>query len=234
MSAQQTDLDTVDAPAVLPELMSVLRAILRQYSLDLYVCRPAQVVAYDPATQTATVNLGFLPVRIVGDQEVPQAPLIVNAVPVRWLVGMAGTAYHTVPLTPGDSGHVHFTDRCLQTWMQSGPAPVDPVNGRAHDAADCFFEPGLRPTAQAITPPTAVDGMVLEAPLVKIGATAAAPAGQLALAQSLHTYILGAIAAGIAAAATPADGGAAALTAVQGYLQANPFTAFATTKALAT
>ncbi len=227
MSAQD-DRDGVDAtPVTRATLEDLLRIWRRSIELELRVSAPARVVTYDAATQRATVQLEFLPVAYVGDDEVPQAPILIPGAAVRWLGGSLG--YVTTPLVPGDTGHVVFSDRCLSVWLQQG-APVDPLNSRTHDLADAVFEPGLRNSTNAITPPTDLTATVVEGPLVKLGATAQAGTGAIALAQALHTYLVAVITAGVP---TATDGGANLKATMLAYLGANPFTSFATTKVVA-
>jgi hypothetical protein len=160
--------DKLDAPGPESELYDLLMLLRRSIELELRVCSPARVVSYNPATQTADVTLELLPVRELRDgTEVPDAPIKLVGIPVRWPRTAAG--YQTLPLNAGDLGHVLFSDRCLSKWLAAG-SPVDPVNGRAHSLADAFFEPGLSPTP--IATPTDQTAHVIDGTLVKLGRTA--------------------------------------------------------------
>ncbi len=218
--------DGVDAAALAGALDNWSALVRRNIELDIRVTAPARVVSYDPALQRAVVRLENLAVRFVGDEEVPDPPILLPSIPVRWPMAMGGLAYDTMPLLPGDPGHVHFTDRALSVWLATGNpvAPVDPLNGRTHALGDAFFEPGLHPDAEAIAPPTALDARVLEAPLIRLGVGATQA---VAIASLLHTYL---IAMFTAAAVAPLDGGAAFKANLLAYLGANPFTAYAATK----
>lgn len=161
--------DAVDASAVGAALNDLLALWRRSIELELRVSSPATVVTYDPATQTAQVVLGLLPVQFIEGEEVPQGAVVIPSARVRWIGGSLG--YVTTPLVPGDTGHVVFTDRCLAQWLLAGGS-VDPVNGRTHALADAVFEPGLRHNANAITPPTDLTATTVEGPLVRLGSLA--------------------------------------------------------------
>jgi hypothetical protein len=195
VSAQDTR-DTVDASASGEELEDVLLRLRRNIELDLNVALPAHVLAYNPATQRATVQLGMLPVMFVEDEEVVGAPIVCPDVPVLTLGGSLG--YVSFQLVPGDSGLVVFSDRCLAAWLKLG-APTDPLNGRTHALGDGVFIPGVRPVPDAITPPTDATATVVEGSLVRLGqgATAGVVLDASGLAAALTTAVtaLGIIAA---------------------------------------
>lgn len=161
--------DAVDASTVGATLNDLLALWRRSIELDLRVCSPATVVTYNPATQVAQVVLGLLPVNFVEGEEIPAGAIVIPSARVRWPGGSLG--YVTTPLLPGDTGHVVFTDRCLAQWLLQGGS-VDPINGRAHALADAVFEPGMRHTANAITPPTDLAATTIEGPLVRLGSLA--------------------------------------------------------------
>ena len=162
--------DKTDGAVALAQLEDLLQHVRRGIELDLRVAAPATVLSYNAATQRADVQLGFVPVLFVEDEEVPQAPIVCPQVPVCWPGGSVG--YVTTPLAPGDSGLVVFTDRCLAAWLMAG-TPGDPINGRAHALGDGVFLPGLRATPDVITPPTDLAATVVEGPLVRLGQGAA-------------------------------------------------------------
>lgn len=158
--------DRVDEPAPSAILADLFALVRRGIELDLRVSAPAHVVSYNPTTQTATVQLGALPVAIVRGEDVVQDPIVIPDVPVRWLG--AGSNYVTMPLPAGSTGHVVFTDRCLAVWRRTGQ-PSDPISGRTHNLADAIFEPGLRNATNPISPMTDITATVVEGELVKCG-----------------------------------------------------------------
>lgn len=161
--------DAVDASTIAATLHDLLALWRRSIELELRVSSPATVVTYDPATQTAQVVLGLLPVQFIEGEEVPAGAIVIPTARVRWIGGSLG--YVSTPLVPGDTGHVVFTDRCLAQWLLAGGS-VDPINGRTHALADAVFEPGLRHNANPITPPTDLTATVVEGPLVRLGSLA--------------------------------------------------------------
>lgn len=169
--------DRADDPGVDPGLVDLAKLIKRWVDIELRVHAPARVVSFDPATCKATVRVELLPVNDVLGEDVPDIPLVLQLVPVRYQRATSGGT--TIPLLPGDTGHVSFSDRALAAWLQNGNpvAPVDPESGRCHDLGDAFFEPGLMTDADAIAngpvdmTATVVDGLAL----VKVGANATHP-----------------------------------------------------------
>ena len=163
--------DTLDAASASDNagqaLIKALDLVKRSLGLDLRVSAPATVVSYDAATQRADVTVGFVRVAYAAGVPVQQPPDIVARVPVEWVGGSLG--YVTTPLVAGDTGMLAFTDRALALWLDGPGTPVDPGNARVHDLADAVFRPGLRPDPRVIAPPTALDGTVVEGPLVKLG-----------------------------------------------------------------
>lgn len=167
-----TAVDKVAAldPAVAAVLDELLAAWRRALELDLRVAAPAHVVAYDAVTQTATLQLGALPVRLVEGEEVVQPPVLIPGVPVLHIGGVL--AYVAPALAPGDTGLAVFTDRSLAQWLRLG-IPTDPLNGRTHALGDAVFIPGLRPSTTPLAPPPPAGALTAEAPLVRLGAAAA-------------------------------------------------------------
>lgn len=153
-------MDLHDAPSPTPSLQEYVDARLRGFALDLQVCCPAHVVTY--ADGRATIQLGRLPVLLDGT---PEPPITIPGCPVAW--PGSSVASSTWPLPPGSTGIALFADRALDRWLELG-APCDPVSGRAHSLDGAIFLP-LVPTGEGAATPGA---MVLDAPLVDLGAAA--------------------------------------------------------------
>ncbi len=222
--------DALHGAAPEAQLSDLLAGHRRNIELDLRVSAPGRVVTYDPATQTATIRLEFLAIRLVEGEEVPEPPLLLHGVPVAWPGGSAG--YVTTPLAPNDPGKLTFTDRCLSTWLQAGnaAAPIDPINARTHNLADAVFEPGLRPLTEA-RPPTDQTATVVEGPVVKLGRAATQP---VALAPVVDANLAALLAVIQAAPVVPLDGGASFKAALIAALTAMSWpTTTASTKAQA-
>jgi hypothetical protein len=165
--------DQVDGAAAAATLVDLLSRIRRNVELSIRVMVPARVIVYDPALQKVSVTVEHLPVKEdeTTGVDVPQPPIILPPIPVSFTRGMGGSAYQTVPILPGDTGCVVFSDRDLTTWLQSPePGPVDPISGAAHALASGVFVPGMHQDTDPITPTAALDAHVIEGPLVRLGA----------------------------------------------------------------
>ncbi len=228
MGAENRAVDPWDIP-IDPELEDLLKALKRSLKLTIRTHMPAKVLAYNPATQTVTAEVGTLQVVKVKDPALipsgllvlkgtpPNAeavlrPLILNEIPVDWPRTTSG--YVTFPLQTGDTGTLSVHDRSLEQWLLLGQA-TDPVLAFTHSLKDSVFSPGLHSKLAPITPPTDLTGTVLDGmTLIKIGRLAVSA---ITKAEELTTVLDAAIAAAIAAAAPiaspAADGGTAGFTA---------------------
>lgn len=194
--------ETLDAASALERLTTSLERRERNLALEINVACPATVVAFDPATSRVTVTLGFL--RVEDDAqtgiETPLPPIQIQQVRVKWPRTAGGLL--SFPIVPGDTGNVVFADRALDLWYKAAGSPVDPIDARAHDLADCWFEPGLAPDATA--PVTDMTGAVLDsATLIKLGAAAASFALHGTEVHAAFTAWCSAMAAAGTAAAAP-------------------------------
>ena len=50
----------------------------------------------------------------------------------------------------GDEGLVHFADRCIDGWWESGNKSI-PLDSRMHDLSDAFFAPGYKSKPKALS-----------------------------------------------------------------------------------
>jgi protein gp138 len=206
-----------------PDTSDLLRSVMQSLKLSIHTHAPATVVAYDPARQKVTVDVGRLevvkvsdatkpPLRMLAmkgvppDAEATLQPLQLVDLPVAW--PRTNTGYITFPLMPGDTGELHVHDRALGQWLLLGVA-ADPVLALTHMLADSVFQPGLHADTNPIVPPTDLTGTVIEGTLVKVGRLAVSP---MVKGTELTTVIDAALAAA-QSATVPMDGGAAALAA---------------------
>jgi len=203
-----------------PELADLFRVALRGLSLSLRTHTVGTVVAYNPATQRATVrvdvlqvikNLAIPPTAVDPNPTSTQAPVILTNIPVAW--SRSGGGYLTFPLNPGDTGELHVQDRTLQQWTALGQA-TDPVGAFTHSLADSIFHPNVHADTDPIVPPTDLTAAVLHHDLlIKLGRAAAlgvarltdttSPGASMALWESQVTAALVAIAAFFNAAPGP-------------------------------
>ena len=222
--------DTIDAMAPGEGLRAYVRREIRNYELRHRSSAPGQVVAFDPATGIAQVQVGYLQIAIpdvpgVGEVETPLPPDLVLA---RVMV-LAGTTHSDQPPIPvaGDTGILFFLDRCTDLWFLGPGSPVDPVDCRAHDMADAVFLPALSPDALRPAPAANPLARTIEAPQIVLGAAAVPGVDNVAIASLVHTYLTAMI---TAAPVVALDGGASFKAALIAYLGANPPTAFAAEK----
>lgn len=251
--------DRPDQPSDNPDLGELERLARRFLMLLLHTGMPCTVVTAYPSTPKMPVTVDALPCFMdewYGDagELIPKNRPIVRACPVMtWNTG--GFAMRVLPRA-GDFGYLHVSERSLEKWYAGGGVPMVPPFDHLFSMSDCMFYPGGRPAPAAllhtanlalgtdtgaapgaelgeivITPAGGVTvrsatTIVVDAPVVQLGVAAVE---HLALAESLHAYLLAMI---TAAGVVPADGGAAFKAALLAYLGANPPAGFATTKGL--
>ena len=104
---------------------------------------PGHILAFDPVTQLAQVQIGIMRVDIDGAEFAP--PPIIE-VPVYFPGGAFCVEYQ---IDPGTEGDILFSQRCVDGWLQTGGVAANPM-GRFHDAQDAFFLPGFRSIPKAI------------------------------------------------------------------------------------
>jgi len=178
-----------------PSLAKINHNWARNVRLSMRTHCPATLVAYDPATQTATVTIDILSivkvfVGVPGQPDpnlinltAPVAPYVLTSIPVVWSGSGDSTGFLTFPLVPGCTGYVEVMDRGLQSWLDRlAPIPVDPVQSATHALQDSVFVPGLTDKLHRISVPTDMVGarlyhqvqIVLEAgAALKLGGDAA-------------------------------------------------------------
>jgi hypothetical protein len=98
---------------------------------------PGHILAFDPVTQLAQVQIGITRVDLNGATFDP--PTIIET-PVYF----PGGDYHIeYQIDPGCEGDILFSQRCIDGWLQTGGIAANPI-GRFHDPQDAFFLPGFR------------------------------------------------------------------------------------------
>ena len=125
----------------------MLNTVMSRISSSINCHVPGEIVAFDPESQTATVQ-PTVRRRIrteTGVQEMDY-PLLTD-VPVLMLGG--GTHCLTMPISPGDECLVLFSDVCIDAWFQSGGIQ-NQIIARSHDLSDGFALVGFRSKPKAI------------------------------------------------------------------------------------
>jgi hypothetical protein len=169
--------DNVGPGANLADLMLLLK---RRIEMELHVSMPATVVSYVPATRMAQVIPGYRSVAEIRGVETASPPTVLLDVPVAQLA--SNLNWVTVPIDPGTTGNIIFSDRCVQKWVKSVSSPpgapnpltvsIDPSIDRSHSIADGVFYPGLTTVPNAATTPHDNTATVVEGPVVRLGAAA--------------------------------------------------------------
>jgi hypothetical protein len=96
-----------------------------------------EIVSFDPATQTAEVQVKM---SFLLNGEIKEYPLLLDC-PCIVLAGGEGAL--TMPISAGDSCLVLFNDRDMDNWY-SGGQTMPPRTDRLHDFSDAIALVGLR------------------------------------------------------------------------------------------
>lgn len=134
------DVDQVTEPTLAEVIFTAVERKLR----GVHTCAPGKVVAYDPTTQTATIQL-TVSVETAPDNFEVVPPL--TEVPIAQPV--TATHYLHLPIAPGDAVLVHFFESDPSEWLTKGLTGAPPVK-RRHG----FFPVatlGASPLAQRLT-----------------------------------------------------------------------------------
>jgi len=128
-----------------PTMADVIKYAIENRLVDLHTCMPGTVVSYDPSLQKADVRPDFK--RKLRTGEVAEMPTI-KGVPVR--MPRTGKAFIHLPLKAGDKVTLHFHERSLEEWKDSGGS-VDPsTESRKHAITDAYAEVGGYPFSDAV------------------------------------------------------------------------------------
>ena len=101
--------------------------------MDVRVSMPARIVSFDPATKTASVEIGLKMVN--ADDTQSEYPPLVDCP----CLFTRGGGFHLVhPYKVGDKGIVLFSDRCFDGWFQAGQV-APPMDFRVHSMSDAYF-----------------------------------------------------------------------------------------------
>lgn len=125
-------------------LNTVIDAAMRGALMDTFTSVPGHVIAFNAATQRAQVQIGIQRVDI--DGVTFNVPPIVD-VPVSFPGDDYVLEYQ---IDPGCEGDIHFSQRCMDAWKQTGGIATNPV-ARFHNKQDAKFIPGIRSLVNAIS-----------------------------------------------------------------------------------
>lgn len=111
---------------------------------DVATSIPGHVLAFDPATQLAQIQIGIVRKDVNGVEFEP-SPLI--EVPIYFMGGDFSVEYQ---IDVGNEGFILFSQRCIDGWMNTGGVANNPVL-RFHDMSDAVFFPGIRSQPNVIS-----------------------------------------------------------------------------------
>lgn len=105
---------------------------------------PGHVLSFDPATQSAQIQIGVVRIDVNGKEFTP-SPLI--TVPVYFCGGTNFAVEYQID--QGDYGIILFSQRCIDGWKTTGGVAKNPIM-RFHDMQDAMFLPGCRPRPKVL------------------------------------------------------------------------------------
>lgn len=121
-----------------------MRQVLRENQKTVNTSIPGYLVSFEPTSQLAQLQIGIKRVDIEGKSS--QAPVIIEC-PVHFPGGKFSVEYE---LAQGDEGLIVFSQRCIDSWIDTGGVAENPIL-RLHDINDAMFIPGIRSEKNAMT-----------------------------------------------------------------------------------
>lgn len=122
----------------------LLKDSFREMMKGVCTSIPGHILAFDPATQLAQVQIGVKRVDLNGSSFAVQ-PIIET--PVYMPGGSWAVEYQ---IENGTEGCILFSQRCIDGWVNEGGTASNPI-GRFHDMQDAMFLPGFRSMPNALT-----------------------------------------------------------------------------------
>jgi len=133
-----------------------IRKIFESLFSTKHFAMPGQVVSFDPALQTVSVQPS-LKVLLQGNP-VPQLLPIIEDVPVVFPGG--GNFFVTFDILPGHTVLLVFAERSIANWQNLGGI-ADPQSVRKNHLSDAIAIPGILPTTTALKPPVDAAALTL-------------------------------------------------------------------------
>ena len=121
----------------------LLKSSFREFMKGVCTSVPGHILAFDPVTQLAQIQVGILRIDLNGG-EFALKPII--EVPVLFPGGEWCVEYQ---IDPGNEGWIMFSQRCIDGWLQNGGVAQNPI-GRFHNLQDAAFIPGFRPAPSVL------------------------------------------------------------------------------------
>ncbi|QDP56514.1 MAG: putative spike protein [Prokaryotic dsDNA virus sp.] len=135
---------TVDIMTIKATLTEAFKRAKLEAMKDIATSIPGHVIAFDPVTQHAQIQIGVVRIDVNGTEFSPP-PLI--EVPVAFIGG--GEYFQEYEINPNDEGQILFSQRCIDGWKTTGGIAQNPIL-RFHDYSDAVFIPGVRSQPKVI------------------------------------------------------------------------------------
>jgi hypothetical protein len=119
----------------------LIELIIQSNQQDVGTSIPGHVTAFDPETQLAQLQIG---IRTSGGVQLP----IIIECPVQFSGGGGFVVEHQ--LDPNDEGIIVFSQRCIDSWIETGGVAEQPTP-RMHSFNDAYFIPGIRSKPNVVT-----------------------------------------------------------------------------------
>ena len=189
-----------------PELLDVLTRLRDRILESFFVALPGSVTKYDPATQTARIELQVTdPIDGANGKTEYETLPVLSTVPVAFQRG-GGMVVQFDPV-PGDTGLVLFCGLDFSRWFASGE-PGNPRDERRHSTAHPVFLPCLVASSETIGEVSGavfgeVNGAVVHVGggVIRIGNSTATE--RIPLGDTLTSWLAGHTHPGIGAVPTP-------------------------------
>lgn len=192
--------------AVDPGLVEILEAANRTLAARIHTSIPAKVVLYDPATNTVSAEIAVKDFVFDGDGERKYDDAIVfSLVPVMWPRG--GGKVVRLPLIPGDTVNLLFSERSLAEWRTTGQTS-EPIDSARLSNGYPVAMPGLSPDVKPLSP---LDVIEMAAGALIVGDDGGAV--QMLIGGTIPGVRFGKLAVSPVALAVPTNAGLAANTA---------------------
>ena len=123
----------------------LLRKSFAEMMIDVATSTVGHVLAFDPVTQLAQLQIGIVKVAATGETFEPVA---VVECPVYFAGGSSFMLEHQID--DGCEGVILFGQRCIDGWRETGGIAQQPIV-RYHDINDAMFLPGMRSKPNALS-----------------------------------------------------------------------------------
>ena len=146
-----------------PSVTATIREAIRSQLIDVHTMLPGKVKAYYPSKGTVDVDLTVKQRRRQpnGETEAIAFPTLMN-IPLAF--PRCASAWDTWPVAADDLVLVHFAERELGDWVQSGVGQViDPGDGPTHTLNGAIAYLGGHPATHPITPTPSTSARVIHA-----------------------------------------------------------------------